>query len=303
MEHILVEPFLVEISSIAKLRGRTARTDLISVLSDIFKAVRRLPLANGEWTLDHRFLVAKKLLHESSPAVLKTDTTSKQASRRPHSPRAWTHHRDSHASVDVNHSSFEELEALPAVGKALAQRIIEERRTKGYFSSKLDLIRRVKGLGEQGYEALQGVFVFSEGETLVISGTFEDDFGSTVAKFAQEGTNHLVYALEQIAMFVATRPHPSSLLGLKRDDLEPGSSRERAKGEGQMQFRQDARGPRLLSQSHRVVEGRQESYRRLHVLYRVAGSRASYSATFRHFSEKSRARVQSQSPCGPGWKG
>src|SRR5262245_26126636 len=136
-EHILVEPFLVEISSIAKVRGQTARADLISVLSDIFKAVGGLPLANSEWTLDHRFLVAKKLLHESSTAVLKNRHNFQN--RR---PGVLTRYEHGHIiatptpSVDVNHASFEELEALPVVGKTLAQRIIEERRTKGYFSSK-----------------------------------------------------------------------------------------------------------------------------------------------------------------------
>jgi DNA uptake protein ComE-like DNA-binding protein len=224
-EHILVEPFLAEVSSIAKVRGQTAQTDVTSVLSAIFKAVGGIPLANSEWTIDHRCLVARKLLHESITAVLK-NRHNFQNQR----PGVVTHNQHGHTtathvrSVNVNHASFEELEALPVVGKTLAQRIIEERRTKGYFSSKLDLIERVRGLGEQGYEALQGVLVFAEGGTRVISGSFEDDFRALLSLSSPEReTSHLVDALEDVAAFVATRPHPSTLLGLKRDDLEPGS--------------------------------------------------------------------------------
>jgi len=224
-EQIVFEPFLMEISSITNVPWQAVRTDLISILSAIFKNVGGLPLASSDWALDHRLLVAKKLLHESITSVLKNRYNFQN--RR---PGVVTRHEHGHLvatnmpSLDVNHASLEELEALPVVGKTLGQRIIEERRTKGYFSSKSDLIKRVKGLGEQGYEALQGVLVFSKSGTPVISGSFEDDLQALLsANPPKKGTNDLLNALEEIAMFVATRPHPSSLLGLKRDDIEPES--------------------------------------------------------------------------------
>ena len=56
-------------------------------------------------------------------------------------------------SVRINSASAEELEALPGVGPALAQRIVNER-SKGRFMSADDLVR-VPGIGKAKLEKLR----------------------------------------------------------------------------------------------------------------------------------------------------
>ncbi|MEE9218830.1 MAG: ComEA family DNA-binding protein [Acidobacteriota bacterium] len=52
------------------------------------------------------------------------------------------------ARLDVNKASAQELEALPYVGPALAQRIVDFREAHGPFKSVDDLLK-VQGIGEK----------------------------------------------------------------------------------------------------------------------------------------------------------
>lgn len=226
-EQILTEPFLAEISAIAKASPHELQSDLTTLLSGLFNAVGGLPLANSQWSLQHRTVVARKLLHESIACVLKNKYRFQNQQ-----PGVITRHQHGKSvavytpSLDPNQATFEELEALPVIGKALAERIIAERRAKGPFTSKSDLINRVKGLGDEGYEVLEGVFVFSDAGGRVIHGTLDDDFRALLAASPAKRGNALVSALEEIAMFVAGHPHPTARLRVKREDLEPESLAE-----------------------------------------------------------------------------
>jgi competence protein ComEA len=52
------------------------------------------------------------------------------------------------ARVDLNRASVQELESLPQVGSALAQRIVDFRAKHGPFKSVDDLLK-VQGIGEK----------------------------------------------------------------------------------------------------------------------------------------------------------
>ncbi|KDN85497.1 putative DNA-binding protein [Kitasatospora cheerisanensis KCTC 2395] len=56
--------------------------------------------------------------------------------------------------VSLNHSSAEQLDSLPGVGPALAQRILQYRLTHGPFQS-VDQLRHVPGIGPRKYEDLK----------------------------------------------------------------------------------------------------------------------------------------------------
>jgi competence protein ComEA len=56
--------------------------------------------------------------------------------------------------LSVNHATAEQLDALPGVGPALAQRIVLYRQQHGFFRS-LDQLRRVTGIGERKYQDLK----------------------------------------------------------------------------------------------------------------------------------------------------
>ncbi|MBI4343753.1 MAG: helix-hairpin-helix domain-containing protein [Candidatus Omnitrophica bacterium] len=56
--------------------------------------------------------------------------------------------------VDINTAGVAELERLPGVGRALAARIVEERRRHGPFASP-ESLQRVSGIGPKTIEALR----------------------------------------------------------------------------------------------------------------------------------------------------
>lgn len=58
------------------------------------------------------------------------------------------------APINVNSATVADLETLPEVGPALAQRIIDSRNAEGPFTS-VDDLRRVKGIGPKKLEAIR----------------------------------------------------------------------------------------------------------------------------------------------------
>jgi competence protein ComEA len=61
-------------------------------------------------------------------------------------------------AVDINRASASELEALPGVGPATAEKIVSDREANGPFSSPEDLMR-VPGIGEKKFEAMREMVV------------------------------------------------------------------------------------------------------------------------------------------------
>jgi competence protein ComEA len=56
--------------------------------------------------------------------------------------------------VNINTATVEELDTLPGIGPAIAQRIIEYRQTNGPFQSIAD-IKKVSGIGDKLFEQLK----------------------------------------------------------------------------------------------------------------------------------------------------
>lgn len=67
--------------------------------------------------------------------------------------------------VNVNTATAQELQLLPRVGPALAQRILEFRTTNGAFKTATELTR-VKGIGEKSFALLQSYVTVSGTTTL-----------------------------------------------------------------------------------------------------------------------------------------
>jgi len=87
---------------------------------------------------------ASRQSNETRPAAASTtDVHNLDPSRRPPTRR-----------TNINTAPAEELEMLPGIGKALAQRIIEHRETYGPFRRPEHLII-IRGFSEKRFRALQ----------------------------------------------------------------------------------------------------------------------------------------------------
>ena len=73
---------------------------------------------------------------------------------RPAQAARWERQLRNARRLDVNTASAAELERLPEVGPALAQRIVDDRTLHGRFRRPEELMR-VKGIGPKTYDALR----------------------------------------------------------------------------------------------------------------------------------------------------
>jgi len=66
--------------------------------------------------------------------------------------------------VDINAASAAELQAIPGIGKSLAQRIVEFREKNGPFGQVDDLVK-VRGIGEKSIVRLKPYLTVSAAKT------------------------------------------------------------------------------------------------------------------------------------------
>lgn len=63
--------------------------------------------------------------------------------------------------VNINSADIKELTFIPGIGESLAGRIVEYRKTAGYFNSPEDLLN-VKGIGEKNLEKMRPYLKFRD---------------------------------------------------------------------------------------------------------------------------------------------
>ena len=69
--------------------------------------------------------------------------------------------QDAGRPVDINTASSADLEAVPGIGKSLAQRILAFREKNGAFGSVDDLLK-VQGIGEKSLEKLRPYLIVAK---------------------------------------------------------------------------------------------------------------------------------------------
>lgn len=96
----------------------------------------------------------KIVVPEKPAAVPEKRDGSGDAAPVPRPPAATVKPSGKIAKVNINRAGEAELDSLPGVGPALAQRIIKHREARGLFTSEED-IKSVSGVGEKLYEQLR----------------------------------------------------------------------------------------------------------------------------------------------------
>jgi competence protein ComEA len=136
-------PGLYELPAGARVGDALAAAggSLADAVTDAVNLAR--PLADGEQV----FVPTADEIGSSGSAATAT---------RPPGPGAFSESGGN--AVDINRATASELEALPGVGPATAEKIVSEREANGPFASPDDLMR-VPGIGEKKFEAMREMVV------------------------------------------------------------------------------------------------------------------------------------------------
>jgi competence protein ComEA len=123
---------------------------VVGAVVNAYKGHRGVRLDNVEAvasmdSLRREFVARACLLRAGSAAAL-VDSGAQASVPVPTHRRVWV--------VDINRASAEELQKLPHIGPALAQRIVAYRQQQGPFRS-IEEIKRVKGIGEHTFARIR----------------------------------------------------------------------------------------------------------------------------------------------------
>lgn len=213
---------VAEIESLAGSEPATDPGASLEFLGGILRATGGLPLARSEWDAAHCKAVALKLVGEVAVRFLRRRYQLRFTERGLYVDRRGERQTARlYPRLDPSWASAAALADLPVIGAVLAERIVEERRRGGPFTSMTDLRDRVSGFGEGDAESLGDLLTFGESDGRPrIDPT---DLGGQLAILGDlvRSADPAAQVLEELLVFATGEPHPATRSGFKRDDLEP----------------------------------------------------------------------------------
>ena len=205
------------------------------VVATILRHCGGLPVTPENWSEARRTAVGRQLLHEALAASLRRVHGRRRplpgcdlaAAKESGAEPALERRLVERPRVDVNRATAADLESLPVLGPALAERTIAERRVGGPFASASELADRISGVGESGARRLGLMLRFGslgEAQDGEPGPFFANDFAEDLKLFLHlqadvEPRERLSAALEALAACVAAKPHPANRSGQARQDL------------------------------------------------------------------------------------
>ena len=113
-----------------------------------------LPTADGEKVNMAQVLKDGQQVRVPEKAGAETAAAAKSGNANPAAKSSTSSKAVPSGPVNINTAGAEELDTLPGIGPAMAQRIIEFRETEGAFTAIED-IKKVKGIGEAKFEKMK----------------------------------------------------------------------------------------------------------------------------------------------------
>lgn len=216
LSRLLVAAGMSNVDSAAR---NVIRPDVARVLA----AVGGLPVATRHIPVAQRPAIAARMLRDAVAATLASvrrhDVPGLAYAASGAAPRSVV----AFDRVALNSASAEEIEALPGVGSALAQRVVEQRALRP-FRGLADLVFRVDGIGEEIARRLGSMVTFALPTVIPrMPGPLDldRDFASLAAvQIAEDAFDRARSALATVLIHVQTRPTPAlpTLLGEETDD-------------------------------------------------------------------------------------
>lgn len=225
------DKLLDELRDIAGAGNYVKNSELRPLTTLILQHCGGLPVATSDWSETKRTEIGRRLLHEAIAAMLRRvygcaralPSCDLSAVDAPNIERQLT----VRSRLDINKATEAELEALPVLGPALAKRTVAERRAGGTFLSLSQFAHRVDGVGASGARRLATMLRFEapgesgDGPGNSFTGDFAQDFKLLLNRQSDEvPADRLLSALEVLITFTGEEPHPATLAGRIRDDLE-----------------------------------------------------------------------------------
>jgi len=223
-ESFVTDSLLEEIAQIAAVDASTAKS-LRSRIARVFGHVGGLPVVETvpdqgavERVSRHMLLEAvRQVLHQmgAEPPPLGYGIEESEGGR-------YTYEVREQPRVPVNSGSRRDLVALPAIGEVIADRIIEDRGLHGRIGDTRELSRRIRGLGEEGAQAIANLVVFDTPEKTVrwsLAGHESIQEALTRLLSLQEHrapSGRLEAAVGVLESGIASNPHPASREGRVR---------------------------------------------------------------------------------------
>lgn len=113
-----------------------------------------LPTADAEKVNMAQVLKDGQQVRVPEKAGAETAAAAKSGNANPAAKSSTSSKAVPSGPVNINTAGAEELDTLPGIGPAMAQRIIEFRETEGAFTAIED-IKKVKGIGEAKFEKMK----------------------------------------------------------------------------------------------------------------------------------------------------